>query len=342
MNKLATRVALAAIAGVAFILMSISARAQKARIMQRRGLIVLALFLTAMLDSQVSASNFFATGSINVSYDYPNNFAIYGDSYNRTGFTTTGGQLNYDNAGIAVPGTSIHAQADSLGGPGFVRAHDFGQLVSNTSESALPLDFTVNSSSFINATFSDVVVSGSPGVVPARLNLHLDGSFINGTTFVTDAQTAANNFVGIGVYVNNNSVASGDYYYVSTNGSPPAEYLSHGVLTDFNGNLDFQTNVFFVQTGVPFSVLLQLQVGASAEGPANRGLIVDANSDFSNTFSFATDRPAISLPVGYTANSADAGIVDNSFVVPEPGSLLLLACGLAAVLLVRRMGLVVV
>jgi hypothetical protein len=307
------------------------------------GVIVLVLFLTVLLDTRASASSVFASGSTGAYY-LVGHFGFGGDQYVRTGNPGTGGGVFFNDAGTSIPGLSITGQADSYGGAGFVRAHSFAQMIRNTSVPEQDMyGVGVNSGGSVNVTYSDVVVSGpAGGVVQTRLNLHIDGSFISGTTVGpfengTHVPTAANDFVAISVAVDSNAVASGNYYYASVDGSPPAEIesLSTGVLINFNGNLDFQSNDFYVQSGVPFTVQFQLQTAASVLGPANRGLIVDANTEFSNTFSFATDRPVFSLPDGFTANSSDAGIVNNNFSVPEPGSLLLLAGGLAAVLLVR-------
>jgi hypothetical protein len=304
---------------------------------------VLALFLTALLDSDAWGSSVFVSGSTGA-YFQVGNFGFGGDQYVRSGNINTGGGVSFNDAGAAIPGLSITGQADSYGGAGFVRAHSFAQMIRNTSELAQDMyGVGLNSGSSASVIYSDVVVSGPVGgTVPTQLNLHIDGSFISGTTVGpfengTHVSTAANDYLGISVAVNGDPVASGNYYYSSVDGSPPAEIenLSTGVLINFNGNLDFQSNIFFVQSGVPFTVQFQLQTAASVLGPGNRGMIVDANTEFSNTFSFATDRPVFSLPDGFTANSGDAGIVNNSFSVPELGSLLLLAAGLAAVPLLR-------
>ena len=79
-----------------------------------------------------------------------------------------------------------------------------------------------------------------------------------------------------------------------------------------NGIGRITTPPFNVQVGVPFEVELELDTNASATGPV------------------------FTLPVGYTANSPEAGIIDNSFVVPEPSAEGMLACGFGALLLADR------
>jgi hypothetical protein len=258
---------------------------------------------------------------------------LHSDSYDRTGFLTTGGEIHFDDAGALLTDVSLHAQADSLGGPGFIAGHTYAQILGTHTDASTPSIFTVSSNSYVTAQFSDVVVSGPPGgFVTTQINFHLSGGFINGTTLAPGASTAANNFLGVNVLVNGVSRGTGTYYYVSQDGSPPAEYLSSGWLANaFSGTRGLVSDLFQVEVGVPFTVELALQDAAQVSGPINRGLVVDANTDFASTFCFATDQPVFALPDGYTVNSADAGITNNTFVLPEPGTLALLAIGALAI-----------
>src|SRR5690348_897678 len=185
------------------------------------GVIVLALFLTAPLDSHAWASGVFVSGSTGA-YFQGSYFGFGGDQYVHSGNINTGGGVSFNDAGAAIPGLSVTGQADSYGGAGFVRAHSFAQMIRNTSELAQGMyGVGLNSGSSASVIYSDVVVSGPVGgTVPTQLNLHIDGSFISGTTVGpfengTHVSTAANDYLGISVAVNGDPVASGNYYYSS-------------------------------------------------------------------------------------------------------------------------------
>jgi hypothetical protein len=275
----------------------------------------------------IHAASFHAYGDIGFQFD--TTFLSLGDSYDRTGFNTTGGQVNFDDASDTFPGVSVHNQADSLGGPGFLRAHTFAQMITSNEN---PFDHSLSgsSNSTIIAHFTDVTVSapsGSPSSVTTQMAFHLDGSFITGSTAVNGWNTSAANGVVIGIAINGQDGGNGAFYWASQNGSPPAQVLSTGLLTNFTGNLDFLSSFVSVPVGQPFDVTMTLQTSANVSGPINHGLILDANSNFSNTFSFATDRPVFSFRAdGFSANSVDGNIVNNSFaLVPEPATLVMSA-----------------
>jgi hypothetical protein len=103
------------------------------------------------------------------------------------------------------------------------------------------------------------------------------------------------------------------------------------------------TNPFTVAANTPFSLTFTLGVVTSAgldDGGAGNAA---ASADFSHTLTFVDDRPVFDLPNGYTANSLEAGIVNNRFnpdngapVVPEPASLAHFALGLACLVTAAR------
>jgi hypothetical protein len=108
------------------------------------------------------------------------------------------------------------------------------------------------------------------------------------------------------------------------------------VLANFSGNDVLTTDLFTVTANTPFSLFFQLGVLAGVglrDGGAGNA---SGGADFSNTLTFVDDRPVFDLPNGYTANSLEAGIVNNRFapaddapVVPEPACLVQLAVGIA-------------
>jgi hypothetical protein len=83
-----------------------------------------AAVVTLVVASATRASSIHATGGISESVSGSFNPI---KSYDRTGFTDTGGQANYDQFGPNEP--SYHAQADSIAGTGYLRAHAFAQLI---------------------------------------------------------------------------------------------------------------------------------------------------------------------------------------------------------------------
>jgi hypothetical protein len=75
-------------------------------------------------------------------------------------------------------------------------------------------------------------------------------------------------------------------------------------------------------------------LGAGPDAPVR--LEGEATSSFASTLTLNTAGPVFDLPAGFTASSPSAGIVDNRFIVPEPGSLGLAAWGLLALAATRR------
>jgi hypothetical protein len=111
------------------------------------------------------------------------------------------------------------------------------------------------------------------------------------------------------------------------------------VLANFTGNAVLTTDPFTVTANTPFSLYFQLSVATTAgltDGGAGNA---SGSADFSKTLTFVDDRPVFDLPSGYTANSLEAGIVDNRFgadngpaSVPEPATFLQFALGLTGLL----------
>jgi hypothetical protein len=96
-----------------------------------------------------------------------------------------------------------------------------------------------------------------------------------------------------------------------------------------------QVLTFAGDTGLRFGLDLatgaQVQVGMGAEpGSTN------SHASFANTFGFPTSGPVANLPEGYTLNSVSGDIVDNRFVVPEPGGMLMISSGLILLLVAHR------
>ena len=122
------------------------------------------------------------------------------------------------------------------------------------------------------------------------------------------------------------------YRLYSQNGSQ--ETQATGMLANWNPTSGrITTPTFTVDTGVPFT----LQISLTAVGGANTflvgpGLRAEGISNMGHTLTFATGS-VFNLPVGYSANSGSARIVENQFVVPVPATFGLLSAGLFTLIL---------
>ncbi len=190
-------------------------------------------------------------------------------------------------------------------------------------------------------TMDDMMIGGAPGTfITTPMHLHLTGAleagsalysnsiFTNGSTQVTGGSN-----VSVEIRVNGNKVGEGFQELASINGAFPT-VTGSGLLAHFDGDDVLTTSPFTVATNTFFSVMLSLGVISGSEvldGGAGRGTSI---ADFSNTLTFVQNGPVFDLPAGYTANSLEAGIVNNRFtpadganVVPEPSSIILWGIG---------------
>ena len=97
--------------------------------------------------------------------------------------------------------------------------------------------------------------------------------------------------------------------------------------TGFGSSGNVQTSVWTLSVSAGFTLTLVLQSSAAVEALPSDCYLTNVLSDFGNTLSFATD-PVFGLPDGYSANSADAGILGNLYAMPVPEP----ACGALAAL----------
>lgn len=241
-----------------------------------------------------------------------------------------GGGVNFNY------GPGVHAAADSEADGFGVHSHTYSQLILPSVSGS----YSAGATATATATFSDMTVKGPVGsMVSTSLNMKMTGSLLHGSgidagSYDGDAETQA----VISVYVNGTFVGAGGVYErIETR---YGTYVNDtGMLSAWGaGNTGIVTPNFMVQSGVPFEVRLTLTTSAYTllSSANSTGGTAEANTDFSHTLAFALDGPVFNLPSGYTADSADAHIVNNSFIVPEPSSLVLALFGISAVLLVRR------
>jgi hypothetical protein len=189
----------------------------------------------------------------------------------------------------------------------------------------------------------DLVVTptgaGGAATVPIALHLDLSGALsgsgslnsppelvwpasASGTATVAVGVTASG--IGLSTFAGTRSYSENSFGEVSAG--------STGLLAE--GDL-LTTPVFAVGVGTPFSLHVTLSVSAGASTNITHGN-ADAAASFGHTLRFASGRPVFDLPEGYTVDAPSAGIVDNTFVVPEPSTLALTLVGCALLASLRR------
>jgi len=283
------------------------------------------------------------------------------DSYS----AVLGGVARFDNTAVVDTDQSIHLMADSFAsGPG-QHAHTFAgwnHLIGNPTD---PDGFrTFLAQSGVHAAFTDMVITppgGVTGPVLTSINFHIDGSLSVGSFFTPSLVSIAESQVELLLLgptsLTSRNIGAGSLDLRSENGMP-ATGFGIGVLASLatapsiaslgsvGFSVVFSSSAFLAPVGVPFTVELDLDTNAFVTNELGESFRTFANTDFAGTLSFATDRPVFNLPPGFTANSVDAQITDNTFSsasptptpspsVPEAGSLMLLASGCVLLALSR-------
>ena len=226
--------------------------------------------------------------------------------------------------------TGVHATADSLAGGYGVRSHTYAEL---TQPFVVGI-YSLGASSTATATYSAMVDNGPVGAtVSTSLNMELTGGFLFGSAADAGSTAAVASVQSvIWVYINGALVGSGGRLEKADTRFAPFLSVTGMLAAWGSGNPQIVTPTFDVQSGVPFDVQIRLSTSADTiiSSGIGTGGSAQANSDFSHTFSFARTGPVFNLPVGFTANSVDAHIVNNQVVaVPEPSTLILGLAGFA-------------
>lgn len=174
-------------------------------------------------------------------------------------------------------------------------------------------------------TLDDVVIGGPSNVtsVSTAIHMHVDGSLtasaqLNGGSQGTSASTSVDAELKFG----STSIGSGTAGASAANNSTPVA-SSSGWLSGFDGSMDITSSVFTAPVNTPFSITFSLSADSTTMMNEDDTDLLIANTDFGDTFGFASDEPVFNLPSGYTADSTEGAIVGNEFVgaVPEPGSI---------------------
>jgi hypothetical protein len=164
---------------------------------------------------------------------------------------------------------------------------------------------------------NDVVISG-PGTdpVPASLILQLDGHVSANEFEVNGGQTSASATVDLLGVVGSGSNFFRGYMQIGSSSS----LETGGILSGSTGvgEMTITSPEYLLPVNTPFLVLVELETDASAYADSQTGeaglpmrRFAEAASSF--TFRMLAGRPLFNLPDGYTVNSQEGGIVDNTW-----------------------------
>jgi len=298
----------------------------------RRTFACLMPFLVTMLFSDAPALGglFQVNGGISNKFGSGNFTAI--DSYDASAIIANGigREVIYDNTDSA-PAFTYRIESSAVADIGGLRSRTFGHIDNEQPGVFGAINFSVFASSSASGRYDDMVISGPAGFVTTSINMYLEGSLIVAVPSLTAGSGATAN-VQVAMLANDQYVGTGLLSIGQNALSPPFIGQALGMLTDWRALGVITSPSFTVPTNVPFSIYVSLQTGIGGVGFGGNSFETTANSGFLGTLKFASDRPVFSLPDGYTANSADAGIVNNAFVVPEPSTFTIAGFGILAAL----------
>lgn len=293
---------------------------------------VSALVLFTLPGISLAAADYRVNGTISTTVSpYTSTDATYQDNQGTSNFIED--HANYDDFGPDQP--SYHALAVSAAGPDGLHASAHAEIEKITQNDGY-YGLSMTSGAYAEAIFDDMIIlppSGSnPSTVSTSYTVHLDGSLTSATNVETDGYPRASSSVQIGFYGNGQNIGGGNYADITSNGT----HTTGGEedLTNFTGSQDVTSPAFTVPVNTPFTIELQLYVTASVDGWENDTWDQIANADFGDTLTFATDVPVFNLPAGYTINSTEAGIQNNTYVAPEPATVAIFFA--ASALMFRR------
>ena len=292
----------------------------------RRTIACLMLFLVtlSLITSPAAASLFRVVGGISNKYGSAPRTVL--GSYDASAIIANGigREVIYDYTDSA-PAFTYNIKSAAVADIGGLRSHTFGEIDNDVPGVFGATDFSVLATSSASGRYDDVIISGPAGFVTTSINMYLEGSLIVQVPSLT-AGSGASASVQVWMLVNGQFVGDGLLQIYQNALNPPAIGQALGMLTDWRAFGAISSASFVVPTNVPFTVYVDLQTSIGALGYGGDRFKTTANSGFLGTLKFATDGPVFSLPDGYTVNSVDAGIIDNTFAVPEPSTMALACC----------------
>jgi hypothetical protein len=291
---------------------------------------VLAALGLSCFAANATASSFSVSGSIGANFQ--------GSSFTRGSYeddnlaVNAGDHTTYDSFAPNQP--SFHASASSFAGAGGLHASAHAEMEKTSINDGFFI-YSFGSSSAATAVFNDLVISGPAGSGPIGVsyNMLLEGSFIVSSNATSSGVSHSGASILVDFFGQGSNLGGATYGPVSNNGSDPT--FTGGAASVFNGSKVLTSPTFSVPVNTPFSIEVQLDAATFVQGWANDVWNLVANSDFGDTLTFVANGPVFNLPAGYTVNSNDAHIVNNSYSVPEPSGLLLMGSAIL-ILLWRR------
>lgn len=277
--------------------------------MMHRGVLCgLALLGAGILTEQSSAQSYFYSGGIGKNVA---GTSIFADPF-QSSLPGQAGRFRYVFPPENVATESTRASAGA--GLGYLTASAFAQIIKNTIEDG-QYNTRVEASGFARVIFNDVAATGAPGMIPARVRVHLTGGQSAGTSLQPLAFSNVQVFFRI-----HGQPAGGGSRTINVNGGSFTTNES-GVLAGYSGDAVLTSSIVFIPANTPIEVEIQLSVAASCTLNYFYSGNASALTDFSGTLTLATDQPVFDVPAGYTVNSAQARIVNNSFTIPCPADL---------------------
>jgi hypothetical protein len=198
--------------------------------------------------------------------------------------------------------------------------------------------------SIVDAAYFDLNITALSGIdtntlIHTMVHFHIDGSMDAYSAPGGGAQASAS----INILINGHE----NFGAVSFDGTDVNSFDSNGLFlglprTQLERGLDFAVECdLYVAPNNLIYMGIDVRANADQNG-AQPGLAAHAIGLYGHTLSFASGRPVIDLPEGWTVNSVGANIVDNRWVdnsVPEPSTLVLgiaVVVGLSSVTLRKK------
>ncbi len=263
-------------------------------------------------------------------------------SISRTGERTLfDGMMLVGVVGTATSSASARAGAGTLGVQTAVTVHSMGSTALLSAKAGAfenpgaGQNFDANGAQ-ADFSSSDLRVTAIPGAgvsgagtITAALRLNLDGSFVSNPVVGGPGTASFSTKLSLSVrfgFVNPVTHAQGAAFFAGavglsqTLGGPAVFDAGSGLLAGYQGGaLPLSLSVGSLPVDVPID--LQVRLGTITEVVASGTADFSGGVDFYHTLSLPTSGAVLTLPPGYTADSAELNVSGNSFVaVPEPAT----------------------